>query len=488
LIRLERKNKVVLRGDGYPEIGFGHLYRLIAVADMLQAQFDVSFALSSDSHHDIIPKRYPVTKLQRRSTLADEATELALKFKPSQHILILDGYLFDAKYTNRLKENGFSILFIDDLMNNTLQVDHLINHAINVDHKSYAYGGETIVHTGSKYALLRQAFLKSSEAVSDSYDCFICFGGSDVHQLSHHAAHAALNSGNFDNIHVVGVQNANNQLLELAEQNPQLQLHSNLNENELAKQMANSALAICSASTILYELCSLRVPTIAGYYADNQKNLYGGAVETGIAMGMGDISKFDSNSFTIQINKALELGADKFKKNQADYFDHRSGHRIQSILEQMSVGLSIKPCKQSDLDLVYQWSNDPLVRKNSYTSEPIEYEQHVAWFKQKLRSDKTQLFILMVNTVPAGLVRFELDDSHTVIGLLISQDFRGNGLASPMLDQACEYYFKFKTSPIWAYIKKSNIASLKSFKRANFEYLRDENVDGTESVVLQLIK
>lgn len=35
---------------------------------------------------------------------------------------------------------------------------------------------------------------------------------------------------------------------------------------------------------------------------------------------------------------------------------------------------------ENDCSLIYNLSNDPLVRSNSFNSEPIFYENHVRWF------------------------------------------------------------------------------------------------------------
>lgn len=36
----------------------------------------------------------------------------------------------------------------------------------------------------------------------------------------------------------------------------------------------------------------------------------------------------------------------------------------------------------TDCSLVYILSNDPLVRANSFNSEPIVYENHLKWFNK----------------------------------------------------------------------------------------------------------
>ena len=56
------------------------------------------------------------------------------------------------------------------------------------------------------------------------------------------------------------------------------------------------------------------------------------------------------------------------------------------------------------------------------------------------------------------------------------------------ISNAAKYYFKTNSSPIFAYIKKSNKASIHSFKRAGYAFLRQEEIKGHPSVVYQLQK
>ena len=37
---------------------------------------------------------------------------------------------------------------------------------------------------------------------------------------------------------------------------------------------------------------------------------------------------------------------------------------------------------ENDCNLIYNLSKDPLVRSNSFNSEPIIYENHVKWFNK----------------------------------------------------------------------------------------------------------
>lgn len=125
----------------------------------------------------------------------------------------------------------------------------------------------------------------------------------------------------------------------------------------------------------------------------------------------------------------------------------------------------------SDLDLYFDWTNDEETRKNSFNSQIVDYESHTNWFLNKI-SDKKTLMLVFENEekIPVGQIRVEKKTNENVIGISIDKHFRGKGLAVPMLKIASEQFFEsFQEKTIHAYIKKTNLASLNSFKKAGFE-------------------
>ena len=49
----------------------------------------------------------------------------------------------------------------------------------------------------------------------------------------------------------------------------------------------------------------------------------------------------------------------------------------------------------ADMDLYYEWVNDAAVRRASFSSAPIVYAEHQAWFRQAVASDKNRMFVLI---------------------------------------------------------------------------------------------
>jgi RimJ/RimL family protein N-acetyltransferase len=132
--------------------------------------------------------------------------------------------------------------------------------------------------------------------------------------------------------------------------------------------------------------------------------------------------------------------------------------------------LKFRKANIEDAQLYFNWANDKTVRENSFNRSEINFDQHVAWFSNKLRSTNC-FFYLFINEEekPVGQVRIDNTDGETIIGISIDEHFRGKGLGLGMLTQACNDYFKiFPKAEIIAYIKEENSASINLFTKANF--------------------
>ncbi len=158
------------------------------------------------------------------------------------------------------------------------------------------------------------------------------------------------------------------------------------------------------------------------------------------------------------------------------------------VQEKSTPKISFRKATLADVDLVFSWSNDALVREQSFQSEPIVYEDHVKWFANKMNSENDLFLIVFVDSIPAGLVRFEDIAEKTVIGILVDKNFRGKGLSATVLQGATDRYFTEYTSPIFAFIKQSNLPSIAIFKKVGFTFLRADKIEGHISFVYVLKK
>lgn len=154
----------------------------------------------------------------------------------------------------------------------------------------------------------------------------------------------------------------------------------------------------------------------------------------------------------------------------------------------MKSNLQIRKAKLTDVDLLFRWTNDELVRQQSFSSEVIPYENHCQWFQRKMGDKNSFFFIIEKEEKEVGLVRFDISDEAATIGISIDKEFRGKGLGAEIINLGVHTYFMENDFPILASIKKANLASVKSFEKAGFQYFKDELLGGVDSVVYQLKK
>ena len=150
--------------------------------------------------------------------------------------------------------------------------------------------------------------------------------------------------------------------------------------------------------------------------------------------------------------------------------------------------MQIREATESDTKLIYNWSNDPFVRAQSFYANAIVFENHKKWFNEKLKNDNSLLLINKLGENNIGLVRFELENDKCTVGILIDEKFRGKGFSSLMLINSSTYYFSRFSTPIYAYIKELNAASISSFEKAGYSFFNEIKINGFNTLVFKLQK
>ena len=146
-----------------------------------------------------------------------------------------------------------------------------------------------------------------------------------------------------------------------------------------------------------------------------------------------------------------------------------------------------RPARPTDVRLYFEWANDPQTRQQSFNAEPISWENHEAWFARKMADPNALLLVFDTDdNVPVGQVRFEKQaNGEVIIGVSVDKDFRGRGLASVLIREACtDCRVKWGNVPVTAYIKPENVASVRAFGKAGFGGLHQSSKFGVESVCL----
>jgi len=132
--------------------------------------------------------------------------------------------------------------------------------------------------------------------------------------------------------------------------------------------------------------------------------------------------------------------------------------------------LIIRKAECRDIGFLYDLRNEQSVREASWNSNVVDCDTHFMWFDSVLKNPNRTLYILDVDGVPVGQVRYDTDEDNAEVSISIASKFHGKGYATEGLKKSVEAFF-LKTpevKTIFAHIKPSNLASIKAFTKAGY--------------------
>jgi diamine N-acetyltransferase len=143
--------------------------------------------------------------------------------------------------------------------------------------------------------------------------------------------------------------------------------------------------------------------------------------------------------------------------------------------------LYLRAVEPSDIDLLYQWENDPSIWKVSNTLSPysrFQIEEYVMNVQNDIYSSK-QLRLMIagqsgdINDKAIGAIDlFDFDPFHlrAGIGILVREEFRGNGYAAEALELLIHYAFEIlNLRQLYSNVTPINTSSISLFEKYGFE-------------------
>ncbi|MCK9412238.1 MAG: UDP-2,4-diacetamido-2,4,6-trideoxy-beta-L-altropyranose hydrolase [Prolixibacteraceae bacterium] len=286
--------KVLIRADGGPSIGLGHLVRCSALAHMLKNNFEIDFYCIE------IPKSIEkVLKENDFGLVKIQNEEQFFCTISSNHIVVLDGYDFNTSYQLIIKKIGCKLVCIDDFYDQVFVADLIINHAPGITPENYKAQTYTQFALGLEYALLRPAFLEQAQKqriIENIESVMICFGGSDYNNLTINTLRSALEFKAFKKIIVVtgASYQISDEFKKLLKTDYRIDHRHTLNEKQMLNTMLEAELAIVPSSGILFEALAAGCQAISGYYIDNQKSIYNGFKNMNEILGANNFESLKS--------------------------------------------------------------------------------------------------------------------------------------------------------------------------------------------------
>lgn len=328
--------KILFRADGTAESGLGHLYRLFALVEIYKEQFDFVFLTKKSSVLSIIPRNYTLKIIPEEIDISEEPFWINKKFSHNEYIIISDGYQFTSTYQKTIKELGYFLIYIDDLAKEHMYADIVVNHSPNVNKKTFTSEPYTFFGLGADYAILRPSFLasaKQEKKPSNIDTAFVCYGGSDYFDFTFKTVQAILNIEKIKKINVVvGGAYSHKQIYEIANKIKKIEVHKNLNEKTLNNLMHKSNISFVSASTILYEVITVKMLTYTGFFVQNQIDFYNGIKTKEVFFGMEDLRNFNFDTLPNKIEALTKKEIGNQINNQKSIIDGEQKKRFLALL------------------------------------------------------------------------------------------------------------------------------------------------------------
>lgn len=291
---------VLIRADGNPAIGMGHIMRCLAIADAMEEK--PVFVTACEECRPIIEKQgYRAVVLPTDYRRMEEEPPLLEKLAADaagtagsadsgkRPVFLVDSYQVTEEYFRRLKNLG-AVACLED-MGISYPADLLINYNLYAPKLRYGEGLRTLL--GTAYVPLRREFAQArpgegaGREAQAGEDCagerrvrervgqvLLTTGGGDPFFAAAGFLDALLADGQGDGgpvFHVVSgpMNKYAGELKARYGGNPQVRIHERV--TDMKGIMEQCDVALTAAGSTVYELCSLGIPMICFYFAENQR-------------------------------------------------------------------------------------------------------------------------------------------------------------------------------------------------------------------------
>lgn len=340
--------KVLIRVDASSQVGTGHLMRCLALAQAWKdAGGQVIFITACQSEGS----------LQR---LREEGFDIHLLAHPypdpgdwnyTKDILaahpdawvVLDGYHFDEVYQRQVREAGNRLLVIDDMAHlKHYYADIVLNQNLHAEELHYSCEPDTHLLLGTEYVLIRKEFLQAKETSIRLFpdrarNILISFGGLDSKNLTLKVLQAidTLNDPEIVVRVVAGDLNPHIEVLRhfVSESSSDSEILVGI-KHEMPELMAWADLAVTATGSTIWELCLLKVPTIAAVLVDNQKDVASALSDIGAVRNAGWLVETGIQELADDIDQCIQDSAlrKSMSDSMAQVVDGKGVERIVSFI------------------------------------------------------------------------------------------------------------------------------------------------------------
>lgn len=499
--------RVLIRADAGDRIGHGHLGRCATLArELIRLGADVTLvvgerlgateaiATRASSLEPLTVVTIPVPGgadddvqaagpvWRRADQERDAALSRAAVAGGGPDVVVIDHYRLDATWESAFRSAGARVLVIDDLADRRHDCDALVDMGVRDDpEQDYA----TLVDAGAtrlfgpRYAVIDPAYAvagartEQERRQSGRARMVVAFGGSGSSQLSA----AVLAAADCDRLRDLDVEvvvprplRLDDPLAVALSQRSDVVVHQS--PDGLTAILSGADLAVGAGGVTTWERLAAGVPSIVITTASNQEPSTQRLASDGLLLHLGSAEDVDPMRLRDAIIRLVEDASQRARMRAAGcaLVDADGARRVAIAALETSTGVTrLRPASPSDALALLGLTNDPEVRRQSFTGRPVALDDHLAWFDQQLEDPRRALFVLEVGAVIVGQIRFSPADDGLELSYSLDAAVRGRGLAAGLISEGCRQVRAHGESGIIvARTRSQNAASRRALVRAGF--------------------
>ena len=215
---------------------------------------------------------------------------------------------------------------------------------------------------------------------------------------------------------------------------------------DLPGLMAAAEVTLTAAGTSTWELCALRRPMALVATVENQRVGHDRVVAAGAAVGLGGRDEVSDVERTAARLRPLLTDADLRERLAAAAHRLVDGHgawrvvgaweaaRSASAPRVDAPAVTVRPATVDDARALWEWRNDPATRAASRHHSLVPLEDHLAWLRATLQREDRHLLIGSLDGADVGTLRWDLEgDGEWEVSITVAGESRGRGMAGALL-------------------------------------------------------
>ena len=483
--------KVFILTEGGKDIGFGHITRCLSLCQAFEERgIAPEFMVKGDDTvKDLLSGReYRVFDWPK------EENDLFGMIKDASSVIV-DSYLAGRGFYKRISESVNTPVFIDDNKRIDYPKGILVNSGICAEEINYPERKDITYLLGPEYIPIRKEFWDAGrkETKDDIESIMVTFGGDDIRGMTPKVLN--LLKEHYPEIRknvIIGMAFRSENLKEAEKAGDKKTFFFRGPGADKVKEiMLGSDIAISAGGQTLYEFARTGLPAIGICVTDNQEgNLTGWSRKSFVKY----IGRYDDSGLTERLKEAIEGLKDARIRNDMskagkDSVDGRGSRRVvKAVLSDVfKNSIVLRNAAFDDAADIFALSNDEAVRRGSFHSEKIRWEDHLKWLKERLDDGDHAFFIAAKDDMFCGQIRFDVnrEKGEAIVSISLIEEMRGLDLAPFLLKRSIDELLAANNDvrSVKAYMKEENAPSIRAFERAGFRFSENTTVNASKARV-----